>query len=127
VNYTRLEFETLKKSFLKECRVKILSSSMEPFIYKNDVITLVPMNIEKIKKGDVIVYWRDNILICHLFYKLKFEDQKTLLITKGINSKGFDKPFDKHFYLGKVIEPKVSLLKFLFFKIYFFLNPYSPL
>ena len=121
MKYSLEDFLKLKASFKKNRKVKILSGSMEPFIYKNDVVTIANKSVKLLKKGDVIVFWKDNKLICHLFHRFNIFENKECLITKGINSKRYDSPVLQKFYLGIIIEPKVTKLKKVLFKLYLLL------
>jgi len=118
MKYTLKDFLELKNSFSSIKKVRILSGSMEPFIYKDDVVLITPKNVDLLKKGDVIVFWKDDKLICHLFHRFERVENQNCLITKGINSKTFDRPIPKKFYLGLLVEPKVTLIKSFFFRLY---------
>lgn len=118
MKYSLEDFLELKNSFSGIKKVRILSGSMEPFIYKDDVILITPKDINLLKKGDVIVFWKDNKLICHLFHRFETFENQDCLITKGINTKSFDSPIPRKFYLGILVEPKVTLIKSFFFKLY---------
>lgn len=116
MEYSLEKFLSLQKGFDKDANVRILSSSMEPFIYKGDRVVVSPKDINTIQKGDVIVYWDDNKLICHMFLGYSKEDPD-FMITKGLNRVEKDNPIHKKFYLGVITSPKISGLKKLFFRL----------
>jgi signal peptidase I len=122
MKYSLEVFLELKSSFNSNKKVRILSGSMEPFIYKDDIIIVSPKEIDSLQKGDVIVFWKDNKLICHLFHRFEKVQSQDCLITKGINSKKYDSPVQRKFFLGVIVDPKVTILKRVFFKLYLFLS-----
>ena len=122
MKYSLEDFLKLKSSFNSNKKVRILSGSMEPFIYKDDIIIVSPKEIDSLKKGDVIIFWKDNKLICHLFHRFEKVQNQDCLITKGINSKKYDSPVQRKFFLGIIVDPKVTILKRVFFKLYLFFN-----
>jgi signal peptidase I len=122
MKYSLEDFLELKSSFNSNKKVRILSGSMEPFIYKDDIIIVSPKEIDSLQKGDVIIFWKDNKLICHLFHRFEKVLSQDCLITKGINSKKYDSPVQRKFFLGVIAEPKVTILKRVFFKLYLFFS-----
>ncbi len=120
MEYSLEQFLSLKKTFNTDKNVKILSSSMEPFIYKGDTVTVSPCELSKIDKGDAIIFWQDDKLICHLFFGMDTINSQEMLITKGINSRDFDDPVNPKFYLGLITSPRISFLKRILFQVYLF-------
>lgn len=111
------DFIFLKKTLKENTKTKILSSSMEPFIYKNEIIDVSPVRAEDLKVGDVLVFWRNDKLICHMLTNLE-SPEKDSVITKGINNSKFDKPVHKDMILGIVVKPKLGIVKRFIFKLY---------
>lgn len=111
------EFTILKKSLKVNTKTNVLSDSMEPFIGKGEEIEVSPIEFNQLEVGDVIVFWNDRKLICHLVMKLNFEHSLPQVITKGLNSKKYDKPVLEEFFLGKVSKPKLGKIKKMIFKM----------
>jgi hypothetical protein len=87
---------------------------MEPWINLGERITVEVRKPEDLKPCDIILFWRKNILICHVF--LRIEDN--FLITKPLRGKILDPPSHITNLLGVVVSPKFPwfqkiLLKFL--------------
>lgn len=110
------KFISLKKNLKKGQKVKILSGSMTPFIYKDDIVVIEPGKVESLKPGDVIVFWRENKLICHLLVRNKFVEGKMLLETKGLSSGEYDEDVDPNMFLGVVTKPRLGFIKRIFFR-----------
>lgn len=111
-----VDFVYLKENLKLNTKTKILSSSMEPFIYKDEIVEVSPAPVETIKVGDAIVFWADDILVCHFVTKIITEDNNIKFITKGLSNKHFDRPVLKKFYLGKLTSPKISQFKKILFR-----------
>lgn len=82
--------------------IQIISGSMEPFIATNEMIKVKVCDVEDLNSHDIVVFWKEDYLICHIFMK---SDEK-LIYTKGLANKDYDEPTNRKFLLGKVIEPK---------------------
>tara|TARA_Y100000385_G_C12947397_1_gene573930 strand:+ start:16 stop:399 length:384 start_codon:yes stop_codon:yes gene_type:complete len=113
------DFAFIKKSLKKNTDVKILSSSMEPYIYKDDIIKVSPINIESLKSGDPVVFWSKDKIVCHFLIKRIIQDDKTLYLTKGLSNDLFDEPLQQHHILGIVTSPTLPLWKRFIFSTYF--------
>jgi len=108
------DYKFLKQTLKVNTKTKILSSSMEPYIYKNEIVEVSPVKIEELKVGDVLVFWRDEKLICHVLMKIDL-DEKNSFFTKGINNRSYDPPINKEFILGKVTKPSLGKVRRLLF------------
>jgi len=81
--------------------------SMSPFIRDGEIIEIVPIDIKKIKSGDIIFY-RSNSkkLVIHRVIKRILENGKIVFITKGDFSPTFDQCIHSNNVLGKVVAVK---------------------
>lgn len=113
------EFIILKKNLKPNTPTRILSDSMAPFIYKDETIFISPINVHDLKTGTPIVFWLDDILICHFFITKLNKNGKDYLITKGLNSHQFDPPLAMSQLLGIVSKPQIGFLKRFLFNLYF--------
>lgn len=62
------------------------SDSMNPEIYKGDAILAVKTDVNKLKKGDIIVFLKEDKQIIHRISDIIKEDGETYFITKGDNN-----------------------------------------
>lgn len=60
------------------------SGSMEPLILKGDEVMVERTSFSKLKKGDIIAFWNDDLknVVVHRFYKM----DKGKIVTKGDNN-----------------------------------------
>jgi signal peptidase I len=119
MNISFEEFISIKKNLKPNTPTKILTGSMAPFIYAGETIFISPIDLSKLKAGTPIVYWSNDILICHFFICTKKIDDRDYLITKGLNAKQFDSPFPTAQFLGYVSKPRINLFKRFIFNMYF--------
>jgi signal peptidase I len=111
------KFIMLKKNLKGVTQVKVLSGSMTPFIYKGDIVEVTTLGVESVIPGDVIVFWRENKLICHLLMKKRTENGKTYLRTKGLSSGEYDDEIEEDLFLGVVTKPRIGTFRRIFFKL----------
>jgi hypothetical protein len=104
MNYSLHDFISLKKNLKKEIQIKIISGSLEPWIYKGEKITVLPCQSENINPLDIIVFWKNEKLICHVYVK----NFKNYLITQALLGKTYDTPTHSKYLLGKVVSPRFS-------------------
>ncbi len=114
MKYQFKDFWRLKKSEQKQHQVEILSDSMEPWIRSHDRIEIEICDTNMLKKNDIIVYWREERLICHLLVDYK----NHFLFTRGLKEKNLDPPVHQSLFLGRIIKPRFNffhklLLKFI--------------
>lgn len=112
MQYSLNDFIKLKVQRKNEINVSIVSSSMEPWIHKGETVILKPCNVEDIQPYDVIVFWSNNKLICHVYIK----EINNFLITKPLLNETFDIPTNSKYLLGKVTSPHFSWYHKLVFK-----------
>lgn len=111
------KFVLLKKSLKPKTKIKILSGSMEPFIYTGETILCSPISYKEVKVGDPIVFWQDEKLICHFLVAKKKIEGKEILETKGLSRIFKDPIVPESHLLGKVVEPKISPFKRFIFTL----------
>lgn len=119
------DFELTKKALnLKgELDVTIVGMSMLPlYPAEGHVAKLRPLKkIEELRRFDVIVFWQNNILISHYFWKKNehFNDDANdpYLVTRPLNPmKSVDHPIKFEHILGIIPERKIGA--WLKFRIY---------
>lgn len=73
-------------------------------------------SLENLKRFDVIVFWQNNILVCHYYWKNNsyFNDPANpTFMTRPLNPiKNFDHPIQFEHILGKVDQELSRWLKF---------------
>lgn len=82
---------------------KASSGSMEPLILKGDEIVVERMSFAKLKKGDTIAFWSDDLknVVVHRFYKM----EKGKIVTKGDNNLFADPGYvDTRNFLGILVD-----------------------
>lgn len=90
----------------------VLTGSMEPSISPGDYVTILKVNKDKLKEGDVITYTRENAAVTH---KIVSIDGDTV-ITQGTANNIADDPITKEDIIGKCVFkiPKVGyIMKFM--------------
>lgn len=90
----------------------VLTGSMEPSISPGDYVTILKVNKDNLKEGDVITYTRDNAAVTH---KIVSIDGDTV-ITQGTANNIADDPITKSDIVGKYLfkVPKVGyIMKFM--------------
>lgn len=63
-----------------------LSGSMESEIYAGDLAIVKEVDTEELKKGDVIAFRQDDIVITHRIENIVIEDGRKRFVTKGDNN-----------------------------------------
>ena len=64
----------------------IVSESMEPTFYKDDLVVVKKCNIEKLQKNDIITFRQDDRIISHRIIGITKEKGEIRFITKGDNN-----------------------------------------
>lgn len=108
------DYKFLKKTLKENTKTKILSSSMEPYIYKDEIVEVSPTSIEDLRIGDVIVFWRDDKLICHILVGIDLTKEDSFF-TKGLSNNRLDPALNKDYILGKVSKPRLGAFRRLLF------------
>ncbi len=97
--FTLSEFKLLKSQIsIRPLHITIASESMSPWIRVGQQIILSKCEYKNIQPFDIIVFFQNDKLICHIIYK-KFDDH---FISKGLNTYKFDEPINPENILGKV-------------------------
>ena len=87
---------------------EVASGSMEPTLYIDDVI-LVKITQDNLKKGDIIAFQGDDVVITH---RIILINDDTITV-KGDSNNTIDKPIDRSQVIGKVVKilPKFGVWK----------------
>ena len=64
----------------------IVSESMEPTFYKDDLAIVRSCNLEELKKGDIITFQQGDRIISHRISEMIQEKGEKQIITKGDNN-----------------------------------------
>ena len=132
---TKLKFKELeyhhflmaKKIVRKEgeIQIQIQGRSMIPLYEPNgeEARVLYLQTLGELKRFDIVVFWQDNILISHYFWKANKYFNEDLnnptLVTRPLNPiKAFDHPIHFEQILGIIRERKISF----WLKIRIYLN-----
>lgn len=100
-----------KKHILGIYMFNIVSESMEPTFYKNDLAVVKSCKIDELKKGDIITFKQEDRIISHRILEITKEKGQKKFITKGDNNEVEDtEPVDIENIYGKVeyIIPKIG-------------------
>jgi len=87
----------------------IVSGSMEPVIKVGEEI-LIEVKAKNLKRFDIIVFVRDEKLVCHYLWNLNRFIRPLLLQTRNIQGLR-DYPIKEEDYIGKVVSHKLSFLR----------------
>lgn len=89
----------------------IVSESMEPTFYKDDLAVVKKSKLEELKKGEIITFKQEDRIISHRIFNITNEKGKIQFITKGDNNDVQDKePVEFQNIYGRVlfIIPKLG-------------------
>ena len=103
--------EALKEKILSQAffRGRIVSGSMIPVINIGEEV-LVDVKSKELKRFDIIVFLRDEMLICHYLWNINRFVEPRLMQTRNIHG-GKDYPIKDEDYIGKVVSHKLSFLR----------------
>ena len=103
--------ESLKQKILGQAffRGKIISGSMIPVIKIGEDV-LVDVKSKDLKRFDIIVFLRDEMLICHYLWNINRLVEPLLMQTRNIHG-GKDYPIKEEDYIGKVVSHKLSFFR----------------
>lgn len=109
---SRLEIKIMTKTLEKGFNIsfKALGNSMKPFISSGNVITVAPVEAEKLSNGDVILYVSNGNFCVHRLIEKYIDDQQYFFVTKGDNRFSNDPPIKMSQIKGKVIKVKKETL-----------------
>lgn len=89
--------------------IAVASGSMEPNIYKGDVV-IVDKNINKYAKGDIIAYNYDGKIVVHRIYKIIDCKEGFFVYTKGDANNSYDKyKISENMIIG-VVKVKIPVI-----------------
>lgn len=101
-----VKFRALKMRLQREGRLelRVASTSMQPVIWKDQSVVTEEANPIELKKFDVIVFWQQQKIFCHLLWHIqKDANNKNVFITKSLeNPREIDMPLKEELLLGKV-------------------------
>ena len=80
-------------------RLRVISDSMAPLLKVGDTVIVFPNSPAVLRRGDVIVVWRNEEFITHRLVTRRHD----LWFTKGDRFRHMDPPIKKEAVLGKVI------------------------
>ena len=92
----------------------IVSESMEPTFYKDDLVIVKRCKMQELKKGDIITFKQDDRTISHRMIAITQENGEFKFITKGDNNDILDKEtVEMKDVYGKVLVSIPKLGKFV--------------
>ena len=92
----------------------IVSESMEPTFYKDDLVIVKRCKMQELKKGDIITFKQDDRTISHRMIAITQEDGEFKFITKGDNIDILDKEtVEMKDVYGKVLFSVKKIGKFI--------------
>ncbi|MBA2405171.1 MAG: S24 family peptidase [Bdellovibrionales bacterium] len=103
---SELKEQILSQAFFKG---RIVSGSMVPVINIGEEI-MVEIKARDLKRFDIIVFWQDEMLICHYLWNMNRFIKPILMQTRNISG-GKDYPIKDEDYIGKVVSHKLSFLR----------------
>jgi signal peptidase I len=104
MNPEELTHSLRKEAILNGHSVKTIASgtSMFPFLRKGDLLTIEPLSMDKIKRGDVVVFECEEKWIAHRVIKIHSNDGLAEFTTRGDARVSNDPPVRKENYIGIV-------------------------
>ena len=105
------QFQLLKKKLHQTLDVRIISSSMEPWILTGSYVKVKIVRYEAIKPHDIVVYWRAEKLICHIVKRTYPSYFITSALNQPSKNKREDPPIHRENFLGVVIEPRFGFVR----------------
>ena len=92
----------------------IVSESMEPTFYKDDLVIVKRCKMQELKKGDIITFKQDDRTISHRMIAITQENGEFKFITKGDNNDILDKEtVEMKDVYGKVLFSVKKIGKFI--------------
>lgn len=98
---------TLRKEIIGQGRsVQIIASgySMFPFLRKGDLLTVEPVPMDKIKRGDVVVFESEQKWVAHRVIQINHNPEGIEFLLRGDTCFAFDPPVNKENFIGAVSE-----------------------
>ena len=75
---------------------------MFPFLRKGDLLTVGPVPMDEIKRGDVVVFEREEKWIAHRVIKIRNSKEGLEFLLRGDTCIAFDPVVDKENFIGSV-------------------------
>ena len=85
-----------------ELRLRATGTSMLPALWPGDLITIRVEEFDRVSRGDMILYARDNRFFIHRVIKTQIKSDSCILITRGDALSENDPPVCVPEFLGKV-------------------------
>jgi signal peptidase I len=82
--------------------LKVSGLSMFPFLLKGDLIQVFPTPLNELRRGDIIVFKRENRWIAHRVFQIQMMEGKVTLKTYGDTCYYPDEGVSSVNYLGRV-------------------------
>jgi signal peptidase len=96
---------TLRKEIIGQGRsVQIIASgySMFPFLRKGDLLTVEPVSMDKIKRGDVVVFESEEKWIAHRVIRIMSHINEIQFLLRGDTNLHFDEEVNHKNYIGRI-------------------------
>ena len=101
-----VKFRALKMRLQREGRLelRVASTSMEPIIWKDQLVIAEKADPQELEKFDIIIFWQQQKIFCHLLWHIqKDANNQNIFITKSLeNPREIDIPLQEELLLGKV-------------------------
>ena len=104
MNQQELSHALRKEAIKKGHSVQTLARgySMFPFLRKGDLLTVEPVSMDKIKRGDVVVFEMEEKWIAHRVIKIRNGEKGLEFMLQGDTCIAFDPVVDKENFIGLV-------------------------
>ena len=116
-SYSQFTFLKLKQN--KKIETRVVSGSMSPWIQAGATVTLEVCDYEKAKPWDIIIFWREDKLICHILKKKTRDYFQTFPLYNLDYSSILDPPSHHSNFLGVVCEPEFGFIQKLVLRFKF--------
>lgn len=102
MNKQELSHALRKEAIKNGHAVQTLASgySMFPFLRKGDLLTVEPVSMDKIKRGDVVVFENEDRWIAHRVIKIRSNTEGLEFLLRGDTCIAFDPVVNKENYIG---------------------------
>lgn len=104
MNQQELSHALRKEAIKNGHAVQTLASgySMFPFLRKGDLLTVEPVSMDKIKRGDMVVFESEEKWIAHRVIKIRNGADGLEFLLRGDTCIAFDPVVNKENYIGSV-------------------------
>lgn len=104
MNQQELSHALRKEAIKNGHAVQTLASgySMFPFLRKGDILTVEPIPMNKIKRGDVVVFEMEENWIAHRVIKIRNREKGLEFLLRGDTCISFDPVVNKENFIGSV-------------------------